>query len=503
MPMPSPASFPDWLKTLRPLSKNSSWAQALELLRQAGFERHILVTRSAPDEDEDQDDDGPRPDRHYALLSHPDGFLVTLSSYCSGGIQTLNRLVYHYQTDIGADIKGERRESFASGSALIQGDGTAVFSGSHNVATSYLGSMGFTLEDCYANARPLPLSQWEPVFCYIEPRLFTAAPRDAVDGGPQHSALREEHAELVEADWSAFLARLPPSVALFLDPESAPSPRLARGNIPGGVNAYFARQLKEIGLNWPDPADSSVLISWSRALGQAIEERRVFAQSAREAERSGVSAPSIPAPVSPPFPEARVVGGSSVLHALASVTPVKFEHERGLSDMASQWIGSQKPSEVERLMGLRDARGRTPVGVALETWLAGYGPRYGPIPPFLAHCFDQGWLGAPGELGQVLYDALAPAGQRSFNDQRPLFEIGHARLLEQIDALSKSRGHEWVAPLSAKEGVITDPLAAIGVLLGKCIKADEPGPLRAYFEALSLRFSTRAPGARPACPPRL
>lgn len=479
-------SLPPSMLGLLAVDKHSSWHGAVRRMEEAGFTTIAEATRSNAEWPEGLDPmseepaaDDPDEEQHFALMVHPDGLLATMSSYAFGGEHTINELTIHHQTDLGADIHRHRRESFGSGSKISLGDGTAIFRGDHDMPTSHTGALGCSLEELYRDARPLPLEQWDPDYFYIDPRLYTAAPPDAAHGAPDCKEIAERFARRVDKDWRAFIESLPPKVARAVDYKqtvvtSAPAPN-ARPYAYYPTTEYLAEQLRAMGENWPSARDSAIMRSWSDSIMEALETKT---------------------PLTMLSPESQVAGGANALHVLASLSAHGFRTDRSSPAMVIDWIKAQAPEAIAELLAARDARGRTPAGVVFEAWIGNpmRHPSGSDESPLIEFFMSNGWLGAPGELGQVSYDALAPK-DKPFNDQRMVFNLGHARIIDRIETASKAAGHEWLVPLTTTAGTTDDHGAAIGALLDKHGKAE--GPTQAYLETLALRASIK-PASRPS-----
>lgn len=579
---PAPRPMPRAFSSLWRVGKSSSWDEALELLQGAGFKIAALVTRPKIDWPDDADPMGPAPEprpaaelgdhereRHFALLSHPEGFIVNLNSYFSRGRHTLNQLALHYQVDVGAEIHSVQREAFGSRRTTYLHDGSSVISGDSEVVTGHSGPLASSLTDCYKEARPLPLDQWDPQFFYVSPELYTPAPPEAARSYSS-SPVMDRFADRVAADWTAFLESLPFEVARVVDYEQTVVTRAPVGPssrpLPA-VHAYMARQLKTMGRNWPSAGDTALVAAWSEALSLAFapkdpvalslsspgsralgganalhllanaqpdrysdrpadqdpallwikaQSRANLAQwlSERDAEGStpigvafnaalahargyGIDSPLTPLisffmdegwlAASAPLP-----GGSNALHLLASV-PIRPSPQSS-ADQARvvDWVKAQDPALIARWLHERDAEGLTPVGVALKASLpkARSGAHAPPLTALTLYFMEQGWMGAPGELGQVIHDAVAPH-KPAFQDQRPIFDLSHAKLLDFIETRSREAGHSWAAPIRAPSGILATPAEGIGALLAKLGPVE--GPTQAYVEALALRVSIDSP----------
>lgn len=496
MPTPSPRdinglALPEAFKPLWHLDKNGSWERAIALLRVCGFELLRHERRFNVDWPEGLDpmaeppEPGPqaKPGRQFALLAHPAGFLITGSSYANGNQQSLNSLRIHFQVDVGSGHDALRSDLYASGSSLPLPDGCSIQRGDTNAVTGH-ASLASILEACYRHGRPLPFEEWDPVFLYVEPAIYTPVPE-----ADAHSFFSSSHAARlaprVAADRKAFIQSLPPEIARVVDynQEVVQDERPRREDAPlsPAIHAYLEEQLKASRQHWPSPSDSDLSSSWSQAisLSQATGEPLAIDQ-----------------------PGSRLACGSNALHLIAALRPRDAFADSGIgSDPALDWVQSRSEQELDEWLSHRDALGRTPVGVALDSSLRqSRSLSEISFTPLMDLLFRQGRLGAPGELGQTLYDALAPHKDhpsRFFHDSRQSLKTPHLRLIERLDARARELSHPWLAPLQAHEGPMATASEAIGALMRDKIGPVD-GPDKAYLEAFELRLSIDSGKPAPA-----
>lgn len=436
----------------------------------------------------------PKDAKRHSLMHHPDGFIVTLASgwapqTLDGSVEEAARplaeLVIYHQTNLGANIHDIRRGAFGSGGRNSLGDGVWIYTGQERIGSNPQ-QLAYFLAECHHEARPTPLSQWGHQFIHAEIGLFSPVPANSALGGPDHAALRERFTKRLQRDWSSFTAALPSEIACRMSTSGAVIPHPSGGpnraefrHASSTVN-YWAAQLRVLRENWPCDRDSAIMANWSSSIARAQSEKEgliplVFDQACE-----------------------RVVGGSNPMHAVACFHTHPNDAESAVS-VARRWLDSLPNETAEQWLGQRDALGRTPVGVAFEVWMRdGALARDEPSPPRVIDLFlERGWLGAPGELGQIAHDIFSEPPP-SWSSREAYACLGHAMALDQVDRCSSRFQHEWLAPIRADDGIKQTRAEALSAILGKFAKASVP--IRAYLEALSLRAEICPRPARSPAP---
>lgn len=502
-----PASF----QSLAQLSRDASFGQWINALQDCGFildverltERPPLYSRSGPLWPEDLDPLGPPPpiqqheqSRRHALMHHPDGFVITLASGAgsfddqgqpSEARRPLNELVIHHQTNLGASISDLRRGAFGSGGTASQGDGTRVYTGFERMH-SEPDKLIYFLAECHHEARPTPLAQWAPSRIHIEHALFSSTPKEAALGGDAHREARERFAERLERDWRDFLAALPPEIAPRVGgtgvPYGSPNPREIPFLHASSVCDYWASQLASAGRNWPSDSESAAMRAWSLGVDSARQDK------------SGC------APLALPMPHERPLGATP-LHAVSSFR-VHPSDAPAVVDYVRRFLDAHDEAQLLEWAQARDARGRTPAGVAFEAWMIDLGIERAhdapPTPRVIDLFLERGWVGAPGEFAQIAHDTLSPPPARVGPKTVPA-TLAHALAFDRVEVAARRFGQEWLFPLRCESGLAATSGAAIEALSAKF--GDATGPTRAYLEALSLRSDIRPAPALAAAGPRL
>jgi hypothetical protein len=491
-------------KNLSDLRADASFDQWLAALAQSGFA--LLFQSQSHDESwpPEADPMGPAPaprscaqTRRHAILAHAEGFVMTLRS--GPGVQGpdgapneagrgLAEAVFHHQTNLGASIDGSRR-SFGSGGTTSLGDGTSVYVGFERVSRPQ--GLAHFIEECHRNAHPVPLASWanspqQPSFMHAEHGLFSPTPSACAFGGPDHAELRERFEERLKADWAAFVGALPAQVASRISATGVErelgGPPLARPDFrhAGSTQEYWESQLKFLGENWPSASDSQIMRGWSGAIDRA---RR---------DREGLT------PLIFDRADERVLGGSNPFHALACFHDHPVDAKSGV-EVVRRWVETQSQEDLDAWLSQRDARGRTPAGVAFEAWMrdGALGRDDAPVARVMDVFLERGWLGAPGELAQIAYDTLSPPPAHWSSNVIPA-ALGHASALDRVERAASRVGQDWMVPLVHADGVAFEREQAIEALAGKFGNAS--APVRAFFEALALRAQTAPkPAASVAC----
>lgn len=504
--MPDPLSFnekivflPSAYHSVLRLERHSSFDQWRLALTDAGFIEDFAGQASGSVWPAGLDPMGPAPTeprdaRRHSLMHHPDGFIVTLASGLAPqtldgstdeSARPLATLMIYHQTNLGANIHDLRRGAFGSGGRNSLGDGVWIYTGAERMGSNPQ-QLAYFLAECHQEARPTPLSQWGHQFIHAEMGLFSPAPSDSAFGGPDFADLRERFTKRIQRDWSSFTAALPPEIACRVSmpgaviPHPPGGPKRADFRYASSTVSYWAAQLAALGENWPGDRDSAIMAKWSSSIASA------------RSEQDGLI------PLAFDHASERVLGGSNPMHAVASFHTHPLDAERAV-DVARRWLCSLPNEQAQQWLMQRDALGRTPVGVAFEAWMRdGALARDEPPPPRVIDLFfELGWLGAPGELGQIAHDILSEPPP-SWSYQKDYGCLGHAMALDKVERCSSLFQHEWLAPIRADDGIKQTRAEALRSILGKFANASVP--TRAYLEALSLRAEICPSPARSHAP---
>jgi hypothetical protein len=490
-------SLPSSMSRAACVGKGTLWADAVARLEEAGFKRGSYAKSHDVDWPDDLDTmaaapppKDPQKFRHHALYYHEDGFIVTMSS-TQGGFgpggrddyqadrQGLNDLNIYMQVDVGTQCLGAWNVSMGSGGTDWQGDGTMLFTGHADVVNGSTGPLGAFLAQSHHNARPIPLKDWQPAFFYVEQQLYSPIPHSS--SASKADSIKKRFAERLVADWNSFIASLPPLLAPLVDFDAKahlPQPRAKlrrRSKLyhhATHANSYFAKQLGALAQNWPSPKDKHIMLGWSDAIENCVEQGELNLPNVHE----------------------RVAGSSNALHAMASL-------DSQAAPMACAWISKQDPDDVHTWLGERDAMGRTPAGVAFELALnaSEYSFRDKESPSMFDYFMKHGWMGQPGELGQAVHDQLLASkrkmGRRS-EHAHGWFGRRQIELIDHLDAQATILSHDWLVPIHAPHTVLTTRLDAMGAILGLIGALDTT--MQRHIDAMAIRACALPGGASKA-----
>ena len=490
--------LPPAYRSILSLSANASFEQWRAALGGAGFVEDAHSEVSPSIWAEGIDPMGPEPQakggQRHSLMHHPDGFILTMSSKLSlrsadgsldGASLPVGEMVIYHQTDLGADIHDIRRGAFGSGGTCSLGDGTRVYTG-HERMRSDPEKLAYFLAECHHHARPTPLARWGREIIHAEVGMFSPAPESAALGGPDFAPLRERFSARLLRDWDQFIGALPPEMACRVAVTGAvipyPSGGVSRPEFrhAASTTSYWKDQLKAQGRNWPSTDESALMAAWSASVDRARSAKEGLAPLVfeRESER---------------------VLGANPMHAVACFHTHPNDAENAV-EVARRWLESLPDQTAQAWLGQRDSRGRTPAGVAFEVWMRdGALWRDDPSPPRVMDLFlERGWLGDPGELGQIAHDVLSERPPSWARGASP--GAGHAMALDAVERVATRLGHEWLAPIQTPEGAKSTRAEALEALACAFDKSNEPA--RAYVEALRLRALV-APKPSSSASPRL
>lgn len=190
------------------------------------------------------------------------------------------------------------------------------------------------------------------------------------------------------------------------------------------------------------------------------------------------------------------------MHLLAASGTETFLSKAPLDPLAA-WAREQPRERLSRWLSERDACGLTPLALAFKTSLeiARRDPERLSMSPLARLFLELGLLGEPGEIGQTLHDALAPALERSDLNGRVRFSLCHALMIDAIDARARELSHCWAAPVDTPAGRLDNPAQSVEALLSKWGPQPPGSPAAALIEAFSLRASLSTDAKPPAAAP--